>query len=390
MANSEPQYITNTAELEDLCKILENDTFITIDTEFIRERTYYPQVCLIQVAGENTIGVIDPLPNGFDMAPLFAILKNPKIKKVFHSARQDLEIFYLMMKQLPNNIYDTQIAAMVCGFGESVAYETLVRTLVNKSLDKSLSLSNWAHRPLTKKQITYAIGDVVYLRDIYQKLSAKIEQKQRQSWIEEELAELLMEENYQPNLERQFGRLKLKTNQSDVVARAFELIKLRESVASTEDRPRPAILRDELIIDLAHQNPANEKQLKKIRGLGDRLHRYDLGTKILKALSQADECSDEQLPKIPKKQAKPLTNPMVLEALKMLLKLVAKEQGVADRIIATSSDLERLIIQKETDQSHLLKGWRYELFGHLALQFLNGELHIACKENTVKLTPIAR
>jgi ribonuclease D len=390
MAKSEPHYIRNTAELEDFCKSLASDAFITIDTEFIRERTYYPQLCLIQVAGENAIGVIDPLPSSFDMTPLFTLLQNPNIKKVFHSARQDLEIFYLMMKQLPQNIYDTQIAAMVCGFGESVGYETLVRHLVKKSLDKSLSISNWAHRPLTRKQINYAVGDVVYLREIFQMLAAKIKEKHRQSWIEEELAELLVEENYQPNLDRQFGRLKLKTSQPEVLARAFELIKLRESVAAAEDKPRPTILRDELIIDLAHQNPTTQNQLKKIRGLGDRLQRYDLGAKIIKAASQVDAASMEQYPKLPKKLTKPLANPMVLESLKLLLRYVAKEHEVADRIIATPSDLEHLILQRENDRNHLLKGWRYELFGHIALQFLRGELHIACKQNKVVLIPVSK
>lgn len=385
MSKNEPHYIETTPELEKFCKSLEGDSFITIDTEFIRERTYYPQLCLIQVAGENEIGVIDPLPHALDMTPLLTILKDPSIKKVFHSARQDLEIFYLLMKELPQNIYDTQIAAMVCGFGESVGYETLVKHLVKKSLDKSLSISNWAHRPLTKKQIAYAIGDVVYLRDIYQMLSSKIDEKNRQSWIEEELAELLIEENYQPNLERQFGRLKIKTSQPDVLARAFELIKLRESIAAEKDKPRPAILRDELIVDLAYQNPTSEKQLKKIRGLAERLQRFDLGSRILKALSGAEDVLEGSYPK-PAKKPKSSANPLVLEALKMLLKYVANENEVADRIIATSSDLERLILQKENDTSHLLKGWRYELFGQQALQFLKGELHITCEENAVVLT----
>jgi ribonuclease D len=387
MDQIEPHYITTVAELEKFCDAIKDDAFIAIDTEFIRERTYYPQLCLIQIAGEQAIGVIDPIGTDIDLTPLYGILNNSKIKKVFHSARQDLEIFYHLMQDLPRNIYDTQIAAMVCGFGESVGYETLVNHLVNKKLDKSLSISNWAHRPLTKKQIVYAVGDVVYLREIYQQLSAKIEQKNRRSWIEEDLSELLVIENYQPNLERQLARLKLRSNDSRILARAFELIRLRETIAESEDRPRPVILRDELIVDLSHQNPKSLGDLKKIRGLADRLQKYDLGQRILKALSAAEATPEEQQPKLPKKPSKPTTNPMVLEALKLLLKYVAKENEVADRIIASQTELERLVVQKEKDGSHLLKGWRHEIFGQHALKFLDGELYIACENNQVTLIP---
>jgi ribonuclease D len=389
MDTFEPHYITNVAQLEEFCESLKSDAFIAIDTEFIRERTYYPHLCLIQIAGEHAIGVIDPIATNIDLSPLYTVLNNSKIKKVFHSARQDLEIFYHLMGDLPRNIYDTQIAAMVCGFGESVGYETLVSHLVNKKLDKSLSISNWAHRPLTKKQIAYAVGDVVYLREIYLQLSGKIEQKNRRSWIEEELSELLVLENYQPNLERQLSRLKIRSSDPRILARAFEILKLRETIAESEDRPRPVILRDELIVDLAHQNPKGERELKKIRGLADRLQKYELGQRILKALASAEVLLEEDYPKITKKPSKSTTNPMILEALKLLLKYVAKENEVADRIIASQGEIERLITQKEKDTSHLLKGWRYELFGKHALKFLNGELHIACENNKVILTPVS-
>lgn len=385
---NEPLYITSVSELTDFCQLLMHEEFIAIDTEFIRERTYYPQLCLIQIAGAQTVGVIDPLVADMDLSPLFTLLDNQAVKKVFHSARQDLEIFYHLMKKLPNSIYDTQIAAMVCGFGESVGYETLVDHLLQKKLDKSLRISNWAQRPLSKKQIIYAVGDVVYLREVYLKLNQQIERQNRQSWIEEEHAEMLSEEIYQPNFERQLAKLRLRSNNSHVLARAFELVKLRETIAEKEDKPRLKILRDEFIVELAHQNPQTAEDLSKIRTFSERPYKPNLQEKILDALRLADSLPEDQCPRLLKKPSKGPANSMVLEILKLLLKYVAKEQGVAERIIASSGELERLITLKEKDDSHLLKGWRNDLFGHLALKLLQGELHLTCQKNKMILTGV--
>jgi ribonuclease D len=384
-----PLYITTTSDLAAFCRSLkQSNSFVAIDTEFIRERTYYPHLCLIQVAGKEETAVIDCLEKEVDLSPLLDLLYDPTLYKVLHSAGQYLEIFYFLMGKLPQNIYDTQVAAMVCGFGESVGYETLVSQLLKESLDKSLRVSNWAHRPLSDKQIAYAVGDVVYLRDVYEKLSQSIEQQNRQSWIEEEMEELLNEEIYQPNLERLLHRLGLKSRHPHVWARAYHLLKLREQLAQESDKPRPSILRDDVIIDLAYQNPLTQEDIQKVRGLFDKPAHYRLPEQTLKAMSDANALPEDQCPKLPKAPNKTKAHPMVVEALKVLLKHVSKEHKVAERLIASATELEELTSTEKRERSHLLKGWRHEIFGKLALQFLQGQCQIACKNNQLIFTSL--
>ena len=380
-------FITRTEELEKALKSMrEIDLFVTIDTEFLREDTYWPQLCLVQVAGSQTTILVDTLSPDLSLDPLFDFMKNDCILKVFHAARQDLEIFYHLMNEVPQMIFDTQIAAMVCGYGEQVGYETLVSSITGKKLDKSQQYSNWTRRPLSEQQLTYARADVIYLRDIYLHLSEKLAAKQRQTWIEDEMAILKSEKTYKPDPESMWTRLRLKNAQPHYLARLQALASLREKEAIRKNIPRGRLIRDDVLTEIAYHNPSTLKQLTDMRGAGRSLTQEKLGQKILENIIKANTLPVGECPQLDITQhgKKPALGQVDL--LRVLLKIRAEKYKVAEKLIATTKDLESFLLLKEIDSLHsLLHGWRYNVFGQDAWEIKEGRkgLSIAGKNLTL-------
>lgn len=377
------ELISTTEKLITFCKKIENEDFIAVDTEFIREDTYWPKVCLIQIAGSQDIALIDPLSVEIDLSPLFEIMKNENIIKVFHSAYQDLEIFYFLMKELPKPIFDTQIAAMVCGFGESVGYETLVNSMVKTPLDKSSRYSNWARRPLTDKQLKYAANDVIFLRTIYQKLFERLQNNDRFLWIKEEMEELQNIDSYKVQPEKAWQRLRPRSGEPRFLARLQALGAWRELEAVHKNIPRGRMLRDEILVEIAAHNPNSSEELCQIRGISTKLATGIVGTQIMSVLSSANEIPSEECPTLHAKIGKLGAPSTLIDLLRVLLKIKSQESQVAERLIATTKDLDSLIMLKEEAPIDVLKGWRYEIFGKVALDFLNGKVSIFLEDRKI-------
>jgi ribonuclease D len=372
-------FIQDTASLRHFCETLvfepDHPPFLTIDTEFIRERTYYPILCLIQVADAEKAIAIDPLSPTLDLAPFWEMLYRPDILKVFHASRQDIEIFRQLTGKIPEPLFDTQVAAMVCGFGESVSYENLVQTLLKINIDKTSRFSDWSFRPLREEQLAYALGDVIHLRQVYLCFSKTLEKNQRQAWLSDEMATLLRPETYEPNLDELWKRIKNRQVQS-LNALSLALLKelsiWREDLAQQRNLPRRHVLKDDALVELAILKPTCKKDLERLRDpqVKGALKSVSLKTLFekVKQLQSAPVGNFVKLskPKISSQHA------VLLEFLKVLLKLCAEEAGVAPKLIANSQDLERLVKEDHPD-IEALEGWRYELFGQEALAFKAGE-----------------
>lgn len=377
------ELISTTEKLLAFCKKIENESFITVDTEFIREETYWPKVCLIQVAGQDATALIDPLSSEIDLSPLFQIMKDDNIVKVFHSAYQDLEIFYLFMNELPKPIFDTQIAAMVCGFGESVGYETLVKSLAKATLDKSSRYSNWARRPLTEKQLKYAANDVIFLRTIYEKLLERLQKDDRFLWIKEEMEELQNVDSYKIHPDKAWQRLKPRSGEPQFLARLQALSAWRERQAENRNIPRNRVLRDEIIIEIAAHNPSSLDELKEIRGSSPKLAHGSMGAQIIHILNEANAIPLENCPTLHSKPEKLGASTILIDLLRVLLKIKSQESHVAERLIATTKDLDTLIMLREEAPINTIKGWRYSIFGGMALDFLNGKVSISLENQKI-------
>lgn len=381
--------ISDTSTLRKFCEelVAEGPGFIALDTEFMREKTYWPKLCLIQVASRKARVLIDPLASKMDLAPFFEILKNPSIVKVFHAARQDMEIFYNAMKSLPTPIFDTQVAAMVCGFGESVGYEALVSNLLKQKLDKSARFTDWSRRPLTEAQKRYALDDVIYLREIYEILLEKIHKNSRDSWIEEEMRTLNSPENYNLDPEEVWRKIKFKKTNPRFLARLQALGSLREKSAQKWDIPRSWVLRDEVVSEIALNPPKSLEKLKQVRGF--KATHPGLASQILEALKKAETLPEKDCPnlKAPAREAK--GDPLVGDLLRILLKHQTNLHGVARKLVASSETLDRLAASKEDADLPVLKGWRHEVFGKVALKLLQGSLALKVnQQGRLKIDPL--
>lgn len=381
-------YIETTQALEGFCQGIPPGSFITLDTEFIRERTYLPQLCLIQVATETTAALIDPLAPGLSLAPFFQILKDQTILKVFHAARQDVEIFYEYLGEIPTPLYDTQIAAMACGYGESASYESLVQKISHQTLDKTARFSNWSQRPLNSKQVRYALSDVTHLREIYQKLKSVIQEKNREEWIQEELSTLRDPKTYTPDPLRLLLKLNLNTSKPAVMTRAYHLILWREKKARQDNRPRQTILRDEVLIELALHNPQSLEELYQTRSVRGGSLSKGTPEDLLNTLEYANTLSKEDYPLLPRPSLEPPINSLTQDLLRLLLKYIAHQEGVAEKIIASSSDLNALARYGEKASVPCLKGWRFEIFGQQALNLLNEKVGFSIKNGNVILDKV--
>lgn len=369
--------ITTTEALIEFCENIRGADFLTIDTEFIRERTYFPQLCLLQVASDDHVAAIDPLAEGIDLAPFLELMKNPNQLKVFHAGGQDLEIFYRLTGTTPQPLYDTQIAAMVCGFGEQIGYESLVRDLCGGKLDKGSRFTDWAKRPLTDRQIKYALEDVIYLRDIYRILSKRIHDEGRDSWIAEEMAEAADPKTYAVDVNEVWKKLKVKSRQPEYLNILRAVAAWREKRAIQRDLPRQRVIRDEILVQLAALAPDSVEDLVELRGMASAISREsqeDLVACILEAKLAPKDTFPESPVREPSLNAR---HASLVDVLRLLLAQACEEHHVAQRLVCGRDELNALVLDTLPPEHHLLHGWRYEVFGKTAQDLLQGRITLA-------------
>ena len=383
--------ITTTEALEAFCVECARHPYVTIDTEFHRERTYYSQLCLMQMAypgdGPESAVLIDTLSPDLDLAPVYELFRNPDVVKVFHAARQDLEIFYVEGKVFPKPFFDTQVAAMVCGFGEQVGYETLVRKVARESLDKSSRFTDWTRRPLTNKQMSYALADVTHLRVIYEHLSAELDKKDRRSWVEEELQILIDPATYENDPVDAWKRIKTRNNSGPFLSILRELAAFREDMARTRNVPRNRIMKDDVLLEIASTRPETHADLGKSRLLLREARKGDVADGILAAIARGRAVPKPDQPRF--EPAKPRKQGVegLVELLRVLLKAKAEAAGVAPRLIASAQDLEALAGEASPD-APVLRGWRHKVFGEDALRLKAGEVALSANGEAVTIVPI--
>jgi ribonuclease D len=364
--------ITDTAALAMFCQRLAHEPFITIDTEFMREKTYYPELCLVQIAGENDAAAIDPLSADIDPAPLYALLANPNILKVFHACRQDMEIFHQGMDALPAPIFDTQVAAMVLGYGESIGYEGLVNKVLGKPLDKSSRFTDWAKRPLTDRQIDYAMGDVLYLREIYRSLQKRLEETNRAHWITEEMAPLMDPKTYEVDPEEAWRRIRLRNTSPRYLALLQAAARWRELTARGKNVPRGRVMKDETLAEVASAKPDNFAGLQAIRGFYPTMNAAHYEP-LFESLRAVQSLPSSQYPRLPEREPFAPESEALCDLLRLLLKACAAHARVVPRLIAGKDDLEALAMGRR-ENIHALTGWRFEIFGKRALEALDGKI----------------
>jgi ribonuclease D len=365
--------ITTTDELAGLCKRLAQHDFVAVDTEFMREQTYWPRLCLIQLAGPKEQALVDPLHPGISLQPFFALMADEGVVKVFHAARQDLEIVWNQARLIPHPIFDTQVAAMVCGFGESVSYVNLVKQITKHDLDKTSRFTDWSRRPLSQQQLAYALGDVTHLRDVYRHLKAELEKHKRAGWLEEEMADLIDPRTYETEPEEAWRRLKLRVKNRKGLAVLIELAAWRERAAQTQDVPRNRILRDEALYDIASHAPTEPAQLSHLRTLSEGFSKSARARDIVEVVKRGLARDPKTVPPIRTGLPMPAEKVAMLDLLRVLLKTCAARNKVAPRLIADGDDLERLAAEDRPDVA-AMRGWRYELFGALAEKLKRGQL----------------
>lgn len=382
--------ITTTEALATFCEEARKHPYVTVDTEFLRERTYYSKLCLVQLAMPGTDDssgcLVDPLVDGLSLDPLYELFKDPNVVKVFHAARQDIEIFQVDAGVVPAPLFDTQVAAMVCGFGEQVGYETLVRKIAKTELDKSSRFTDWSRRPLSDAQKTYALADVTHLRQVYEFLAKKLKDQGRAHWVDEEMKILNTPDTYITLPENAWKRVKTRNNSPRFLAIVRELARFREDYAQTRNIPRSRVYKDDALVELAATKPKDANDLGRSRLLLREARRGDIADGILTAVKAGIACKDNGLPKLDRKYEKLQVNPALADLLRVLLKTKTGQAGVASKLVAPTSELDA-IAAGERDVS-ALQGWRYEVFGEDALKLCNGEIALAAKSNEVVLVPV--
>ena len=375
--------ITSTDSLYQFCNKAKEAPYVVLDTEFMRERTFFSQLCLIQIATPDDEAIIDPLAKGIDLKPLVEILMNEDIIKVLHAARQDMEIFYNMCGAVPTPIFDSQIAAMALGFGDSVGYMALVKGRLGIHLDKGARFTNWAKRPLTDKQLSYAIGDVTHLRDIYPGLVKDLDDKKRRSMVDEEMQTLMDEHLYTFDPERAWMRLKPRNLKLEYLAVLKAAAAWREQEAIKKDIPRNRIIKDDGIYDIALRQPLSLKELGALRGVPNGFENRRGVDRLIKAIQTAQTNAKAYAPKIRAPKHMPSNLTPAVDMLKTLLRLKTEYQNIASRMVANAKELEQIAAFKDDADVKALKGWRRELFGEAALSMLEGEVSLSLKDGKV-------
>ncbi len=381
--------ITTTSDLEHFCKHASKFDFVTIDTEFLRETTYWAKLCLIQAATLEQAVIIDPLSKNLELDAFYELMGNDNVVKVFHAARQDIEIFVKISGKVPSPCFDTQIAASVCGYGDSTSYTNLVSQIVGTQIDKSSRFTDWSRRPLSEKQLNYALADVTHLRDIYINLQEKITQLNRHTWVESENNLLASIDTYIVEPKDAYKRMKMKVNRPRDYA-AFKLLaKWREEKAQQKNIPRGRVLKDDAIYELAIQRPTDAQKFDSLRAVPNGFGRSNNAKEVIAIIKQVNALKNNQLPKMPKRNKEPSPKGAIGDLIRVLLKAVSEQQGVAPRILATSSEIDALVLDDKADIP-ALKGWRREIFGEKALAIKHGKIGLGANENGVFEVPINR
>lgn len=375
--------ITDTGALRAACDDLSASTFLCVDTEFHRESTYYPVLCLVQVSGETSEYIIDPLADGIELQPFLDLIMDPSRPKIFHAARQDMDIFVELTGAPPAPVFDTQIAAMALGLGDSISYDNLVSRLTGAKIDKSSQFTDWQRRPLTQKQLKYALGDVTHLRDAYLKMLSQLEQKDRLKWVRSEMAIYEDPALYDVNPANAWQRLKVRRPRKDYLAVLASVASWREHLAQTLNKPRRRILKDDALQELAEQRPIDAKAMDRLRAVPKGFGRSKHGESLIQAVKSAVEDPDAFSPKVEREPSRNPAPPGATDMLKVLLKSVSEEEAVVPRLIANAADLEA-IAQGRMSDTAVARGWRYELFGRQAGALLNGELAVRFRNGEVE------
>ena len=378
---SSTQPITTTSELAAVCRRMASHSFVTVDTEFLRETTYYPLLCVAQMASPDEAVVVDALAPGIDLGPFFSLMADEKVMKVFHAARQDIEIVWHLAKLIPHPIFDTQVAAMVLGYGNSISYDQLVQRITGDALDKSYRFTDWTRRPLSDAQLSYAVSDVTHLRDVYHALVDDLARRGRADWVQEEMHVLTSADTYRMDPENAWRRLKTRVRKPRELAVLIEVAAWREREAQSRDVPRSRVLKDEVIADIAVQAPTTIEKLRNLRSLPKGFERSRWGEAIVEAVSHGLDRDVKSLPR--PARLPPSANGMaVVELLKVLLRMISESHHVAAKVIATVDDLERIAADDAADVP-ALTGWRRELFGVKALALKRGDLALAIERGKV-------
>jgi ribonuclease D len=367
-------------ELNAICAELAAQPYITIDTEFLRDKTFYSKLCLVQLAGPDVDAVaVDPIAYDLDMAPLNDLLHNENVLKVFHAARQDLEIFYQMNGKVPTPIFDSQVAAMVCGYGDSIAYNKLVQDITGQALAKNAQFTDWSRRPLTDKQLTYALNDVIYLRDVYESLAKRLENQGRDHWVKQEMEILTNPDTYEMPIETIWKRVKIRSDKPEVLAVLRDLATWREEIARRKDIPRGRIMKDDALADIAVYMPKDIEGLSRIRNVPKDIAKGATGKKLISIIASARKTDKSTWPKAERKAPFPREAVPILEMLKLLLKINCAQEDVATKLVANVSDLEDIAVH-QTPSCNAMKGWRFEVFGADAMALKNGDITLGLKD----------
>jgi ribonuclease D len=374
--------IATTAALEKFCAEAMTARYVTVDTEFMRENTYYPKLCLLQIASADDAVLVDPLADGIDLAPVFALMAAPQVLKVFHAARQDIEIFVHLSGAVPAPIFDTQIAGMVCGFGDAISYDRLVKSVVGVEIDKSSRFTDWARRPLGDRQLTYALSDVTHLRLVFEALEERLRANGREPWLADEMAVLTDPATYVVAPEDAWRRLKLRNPKPRTLAVLRELAALRENEARRRDLPRNRVLRDEVLTEIAASVPSTPEELARARSISDNVAKGKLGQGILEAVRRGANSDQNSWPRPPAATPPRRGREPVVELLRVLLKLKAEEHGVAQKLIANMADLD-LIADDDDADVPALSGWRREIFGDAAIALKHGGVALTIRDGEI-------
>ncbi len=365
--------LETTQDLAAFCHRMASEKFITVDTEFLRETTYYPKLCLIQIAGADEAVLIDPMAQGIDLAPFFELMANPKVLKVFHAARQDFEILIQLSGSVPTPVIDTQIAAMVCGFGDQVGYEAIVRKLVGASIDKSSQFTDWSRRPLTSKQALYAVSDVTHLRVVYEKLQAMLHETGREGWLDDEIETLTSPETYRVEPEESYKRIKARIQNKKQFGVLISIAAWREREAQTRNVPRGRILKDEALAEIAIQMPQKPESINELRLVSKGTANSSMGAAILKAVAHGLARDPKTIPDFKGRgDEMSAAQQAAAEVLKLALKVACETENVAPKLLASAAEIDAVAIDDNANVP-LLHGWRREVFGNMALDIKHGK-----------------
>jgi ribonuclease D len=379
-----PVLISSTAELDALCTRLRAEQFVTVDTEFMRERTYWPELCVVQLASDTDVAVVDALAPGIDLAPLGALLADTAVEKVFHACRQDIEIFVMLFGDVPRPLFDTQVAAMVAGFGDQVGYDALVSSLTGGQIDKAHRFSDWSARPLSPAQIAYAAADVTHLRLVYEKLRARLEKDGRLEWVAEEMALLADPATYRPDPEHMWERLRPRTNNRRLLGVLRAIAAWREREAQRSNIPRQRMLKDEALLEIAATAPDSTDALARARGISRGFADGKMGTSLVAAIADAKALPESDLPPAPPTRDGPRPSPALVALLKVLLAAKCETHHVAPKLVASSDDIDRLALEDSPDVP-ALQGWRHDVFGADALALKAGQIAVGVDGRRIKL-----